>query len=176
MKTEDCFYIGYITKTKGLKGEVQVYFEYDDPEKLTFNPLFADLNGKLVPHFVSSFRLFSNQTGNFYFEDIHSIADAEKLIHKRLYLPNTMKPERDDEPATGTLTGYIVHDKQYGELGEIIDIHQYPQQSVAVVHYQHREIMFPLNDDFIKEIDEDAGVVHVELPDGLVDIYLNQGS
>ena len=29
MKIEEAFYIGYITKTKGLKGEVQLFFEED---------------------------------------------------------------------------------------------------------------------------------------------------
>ena len=47
MKIEDCFYIGYITKTKGLKGEVQVYFEYEEPADLPLDSVFAEINGKL---------------------------------------------------------------------------------------------------------------------------------
>lgn len=174
MNIEDCFYIGYITKTKGLKGEVQVYFEYDEPELLTLNSVFADINGKLVPYFTSSFKLYPNQTGNFYFEDIDTIEKAEKLVRKKLYQPLTVKPERnDDELLITDLRGYIVHDQHYGELGEIIEIHQYPQQFVAVVQYKTREIMFPLNDDLITEIDEESGVVHVNLPEGLIDVYMN---
>lgn len=174
MKPEDCFYIGYITKTKGLKGEVQVFFEYDEPELLTLKSVFADINGKLVPYFISTFRLYPNRTGNFYFDDIDTIEKAEKLIRKKLYLPNSLKPERtDDELLITDLKGYIVHDQRHGELGEIIDIHEYPQQYVAVVHHQNRDIMFPLNDDFITEIDEETGVVHVNLPEGLIDVYLN---
>lgn len=174
MKPEDCFYIGYITKTKGLKGEVQVFFEYDEPQLLTLTSVFADIKGKLVPYFISTFKLYPNRTGNFYFDDINTIENAEKLVRKKLYLPNSLKPERtDDELRITDLKGYIVHDQRHGELGEIIDIHEYPQQYVAVVHHQNRDIMFPLNDDFITEIDEETGVVHVNLPEGLIDIYLN---
>ncbi len=70
MRVEEAFYIGYITKTKGLKGEVQLFFEYDEPELLELDVVFADINGKMVPFFVSSYKLHSNGTGNFYFDDV----------------------------------------------------------------------------------------------------------
>ncbi len=173
MKIEDSFYIGYITKTKGLKGEVQVYFEYPEPEDLELESVFVELNGKLVPFFVSSYKLHPNQTGYFYFDDIDTIDKAEKLVRKKLYQPNSIRPERDeDEFLITDLKGFIAHDDRHGELGEIIEIHEYPQQFVAVVPYRFREIMFPLNDDFIREIDDEEGIVYLTLPEGLIDVYL----
>lgn len=173
MNIEDCFYIGYITKTKGLKGEVQVYFEFDEPEDLTLDSVFAEINGKLVPFFVSAYKLQNNKTGNFYFDDIDTIEKAEALVRKKLYLPNNLKPVRDeDEFLITDLKGFIVHDKLAGELGEITEIHEYPQQYVAVVPYKNKEIMFPLNDDLIVEIDEEKGILRVALPEGLIDLYL----
>ncbi len=173
MKIEDCFYIGYITKTKGLKGELQVYFEYNEPEDLEMESLFAEINGKLVPYFVSSYKLQNNQTGYFFFDDVDSIEKAEKLIRKKLYLPLSLKPETDPDDITYMdLKGYIVHDESHGELGEIIEVHEYPQQFIAVVPYRFREIMFPLNDEIIKSIDPEEGIVEVSLPDGLISVYL----
>jgi 16S rRNA processing protein RimM len=58
-------------------------------------------------------------------------------------------------------------------LGEIIEINEYPQQFVATVSYRNKEVMFPLNEDMIIEIDEDEGTLLVDLPDGLLDIYLS---
>jgi|UniRef100_UPI00404A2C40 16S rRNA processing protein RimM len=173
MKIEDCFYIGYITKTKGLKGEVQVYFEYDEPADLPLESVFAEINGKLVPFFISTYKLQNNQTGNFYFDDIDTIEKAQTLIRKKLYLSNSLKPVReDDEFLITDLKGFIVHDQTVGELGDIIEIHEYPQQFVAVVSYKFKEIMFPLNDDLIVEIDEGKGILKVDLPEGLIDLYL----
>lgn len=173
MKIEDCFYIGYITKTKGLKGEVQVYFEYDEPADLKLDSVFAEINGKLVPFFIASYKLQNNQTGNFYFDDIDSIEKAETLVRKKLYLPNSSKPQRDeDEFLITDLKGFIAHDEKVGELGEIIEIHEYPQQFVAVVPFKNKEIMFPLNEDLIVEIDDENGVLYVDLPEGLIDLYL----
>lgn len=175
MKIEECFYLGYITKTRGLKGEIQVFFEYEEPENLEFKSFFIDINGKLIPYFISSYKLQNNQTGYFFLDDVDTIEKAQKLLRKKIYLPESLKPERnEDEFFITDLKGFIVHDKTYGELGEIIEIHEYPQQYVAVVPYKFREIMFPLTDDFIKEIDEENGIVYMSLPEGLIDVYINQ--
>ena len=173
MKIEDSFYIGYITKTRGLKGEVQAYFEYEEPEELDLDTIFVEINGKLVPFFTSAVKMQANKTAYLYLEDITTIDQAAQLVKKSIYLPNSKTPQRNaDEFRYTDLEGFIVHDANHGELGEIIAIHEYPQQLVAVVAYQFREIMFPLNDDFIDEIDEEAGILHVNLPDGLLDVYL----
>ena len=174
MKIEDSFYIGYITKTKGLKGEVQVYFEFNEFEELELDSVFLEINNKLVPFFTSSYKLQANKTGYFYFEDIDTIEKAEKLVRKKIYLPNNKMPERDEEDFFYTdLKGYLVQDKNHGEIGEIVEVHEYPQQFIAVVPYKFTEIMFPLNDEIIEEIDEENGILKVNLPDGLIEVYTN---
>lgn len=173
MTLEEAFYIGYITKTKGLKGEVQLYFEYDEPELLDLDVVFADMNGKMVPFFVSSFKMQPNQTANIYFDDVDHIDKAQPLLKKKIYLPLTKLPERDDEDFQYTdLKGFVVTDENKGELGKILEVNEYPQQFVATVSYQQKEILFPLNEDMIVEIDEDAETLLVNLPEGLLDIYL----
>ena len=173
MTHEEAFYIGYITKTKWLKGEVQLYFEYDEPELLDLDVVFADFNGKMVPFFVSVCKMQPNNTGNIYFDDIDHIDKAQPLLKKKIYLPLNKMPDRsDDDFHYNDLKGFIVSDETKGELGEIIEINEYPQQFVATISYQNKEIMFPLNEDLIVEIDEDEGTLLVDLPDGLLDIYL----
>ncbi|MNR60372.1 Ribosome maturation factor RimM [compost metagenome] len=58
-------------------------------------------------------------------------------------------------------------------MGEIIEVNEYPQQFVATVLYKETEIMFPLNEDMIIEIDEEEETLLVDLPEGLLDIYLS---
>lgn len=175
MHIDECFYIGYISKTRGLKGEVQLYFEFNDYELLDFDTIFLEIDKKLVPFFISSFKLQTNKTGYFFFEDVDDVDRAKALLRKAVYLPKTKMPERDaDEFYITDLVGYNVRDKHYGELGEIIAINEFPQQDIAVVQYRFRELMFPINDDFIVEIDEEQHILHVDLPTGLVDVY-NEG-
>jgi 16S rRNA processing protein RimM len=174
MTQEEAFYIGYITKTKGLKGEVQLFFEYDEPELLDLDVVFAEINGKMVPFFVSACKLQNNNTGNLYFDDVDHIDKAQVLVKKKIYLPLTKMPDRsDDEFHYFDLKGFTVSDETQGELGEIIDVNEYPQQFVATVLYKGTEVMFPLNEDMIVEIDEDEETLLVDLPEGLLDIYLS---
>lgn len=174
MTQEEAFYIGYITKTKGLKGELQLFFEYDAPDLLDLDVVFAEINGKMVPFFVAAYKLQQNSTGNFYFEDIDHIDKAQALVKKKVYLPLAKMPDRSDEDFHyNDLQGFVVSDETHGELGEVIAVNEYPQQFVATVLYKGTEIMFPLNEDMIIEIDEDEETLLVDLPEGLLDIYLS---
>jgi 16S rRNA processing protein RimM len=174
MTKEEAFYIGYITKTKGLKGEVQLYFEFEDYESLELDVVFAEMNGKMVPFFVATHKIYPNSTGLFYFDDIDHIDKAQALLKKKIYLPLSKMPERDEDEFFYTdLKGFIAVDETLGELGEIIEVNEYPQQFVATVHYKNRDILFPLNEDFIVEIDDEENILHLDLPEGLLDIYLD---
>ncbi|TCK82987.1 ribosome maturation factor RimM [Albibacterium bauzanense] len=175
MDYNESFKIGYITKTRGLKGEIQLFFEFKDPDLLDLDLIFIEINRQLVPFFVSSYKLQSNNTGYFFLEDIDHIDKAQELLRKSVFLPNTKMPEREEgEFLIEDLKGFNVFDSNYGELGVILEINEYPQQFVATVSYQSQEVLFPLSDDFIEEIDEEKKELHINLPDGLLDVYLNQ--
>lgn len=173
MEPKESFYIGYISKTRGLKGEVQLFFEFDDYQALELDVLFLEINHRLVPFFVESLKLQSNRTAYVFFEDIDHIDKAQPLVRKKVYLPSSKRPERDpDDFRITDLKGFAVYDSTYGQLGEIIDIHEYPQQHVAAVNYKGNELMFPLTSQLILSIDADKRRIDVDLPEGLVDVYL----
>jgi hypothetical protein len=73
MDIENYFEIGYITKTRGLKGEVQVNFTFDQPEKLKIKSVFIEISKKLVPYFVANYKIPMPMIGYFNFEDIDHI-------------------------------------------------------------------------------------------------------
>jgi len=47
------------------------------------------------------------------------------------------------------------------------------QQLIAAVTYKGCEVLFPLNEEIIKGIDVVKEVVLIDLPEGLLDIYLD---
>jgi len=173
MTTEDYFQIGTITKTRGLKGELQVYIAFDEPEKLKFNSLFIELAGKLVPYFVTFFKLPLKNVAYLLLEDVDTIEKASLLVKKNVFLPNKIKPKKKkNEFGLKDLLHFIAVDEDEGELGEIIEIQEFPQQLIATVAYKNQEVLFPLNESIIKSIDVVKGVVLVGLPEGLLDVYL----
>ncbi|RCH54921.1 16S rRNA processing protein RimM [Mucilaginibacter hurinus] len=174
MKVEDCFRIGSILKTRGLKGEMQLYVDFERLDTIKFNSLFVDMAGKLVPYFVKSIKYPMPGTVYLNLEDIDTVEKASPLVKKNLYLPNKLKPEIDEDNFTlFDLMGFIAIDEYEGELGGIIDVQEYPQQIIATVRYKNREVLFPLNEEIIKGIDVNQGVVNIDLPEGLLDIYLD---
>jgi 16S rRNA processing protein RimM len=174
MITDDYFKVATILKARGLKGELQLYVDFDGLEKIKYNAVFIDVAGKLVPYFVSSVKYPMGNTAYLNLEEVDHLDKTAQLVKKDIYLPNKLKPKRKKEEFTlKDLQGFLAVDETHGELGEIIDVIEYPQQTIASVHYQHREVLFPLNAAFIKGIDVEGGEVYLDLPEGLLDVYLN---
>jgi len=172
MDLANSFYIGYISKTRGLKGEVQLFFEFDDYKALTLDTLFVEIDHRLVPFFVERVSMQSNRTAYLFLEDVDHVDKARALVRKQVYLSNDKRPERDpDDFRVTDLKGYAVFDRALGDMGVIREIHEYPQQYIATVIYQGNEVMFPLNDVLIVSIDKENKTLEVDLPEGLVDVY-----
>ena len=173
MTTDDCFRLGTITKTRGLKGELQVFIAFDEPEKLKLNSLFIEISGKLVPYFIKLFKLPQKNVAYLQLEDVDTIEKAAALVKKDILLPNKVKPKKKKSDfGLKDLIQFIAVDVNEGELGEIIEIHEFPQQLIATVSYKNQEVLFPLNESIIKSIDVVKGVVLVDLPEALLDVYL----
>lgn len=173
MKQDDFVEVAYITKTHGLKGEVQVAFSYDEPEKLKIKSVFIDFNGKMVPHFVSHYKISQKQLAYFLFEDIDHIDKAQALVKKKIFLFKKLMPKREKEDFSFyDLEGFNAFDVLQGELGEIVEVREYPQQFLATVNYKEKEVLFPLSDDLIENIDIENKTIKINLPEGLLDIYL----
>lgn len=174
MKSEEFVEIGYITKTHGLKGELQVVFNYPDPKKLKLNTVFVDVNGKMVPYFVDNFKLSQQSMGYFLFEDINHIDKAQPLVKRKVFLSKDKMPKKKKEEFSYfDLEGFTVIDESSGNLGEILSVKEYPQQFLATVTYKEREALFPLSEDFIKNLNIEGKTLVTNLPDGLLDVYLD---
>ncbi|MBD1428239.1 ribosome maturation factor RimM [Sphingobacterium litopenaei] len=172
MTIEESFYIGYVSKTRGLKGEVQLFFEFEDYNELDLDVIFLEVNKKLVPYFVDTIKLQKNSTAYATFEDVDHIDKAQALVRRKVYLPNDKMPERDPDDFRWTdLVGFLVIDEEHGELGEIIEVREMPQQFIATVDMDGKDLMFPLSEDLILGIDAEEEIIEVDLPEGLVDLY-----
>jgi 16S rRNA processing protein RimM len=175
MKIDDCFRVGSILKTKGLKGEMQIYVDFDGLDAIKFDALFVDIAGKLIPYFLTSIKYLQKNNAYLNLEDVDTIEKAALLVKKDIYLPNKLKPKKKKAEFTlNDVKGFIAVDETHGELGEILEVQEYPQQLIAVVQYKNKEVMFPLNLDIIKGIDVEGGEIYVDLPEGLLDVYLSE--
>lgn len=173
MLNSNYFSIGYISKTRGLKGELQIYLEVDNPQDYkNMESLFLEINQKPVPFFVSKLLLQKNIM-YVYLEDVNHIDKAKVFVGKSVYILEKNKPANTNDDSHKLLIGFLVHDKNQGELGVIKSIQELPSQLVANMLFQNKDVLFPLNEQFVTSIDKKNKIIHVDLPDGLIELYLS---
>ena len=174
MLNDDYFSIGYISKTRGLKGELQLYLEVENPQDYkNMESLFLEINQKPVPFFVEKL-LINKNIVYIYVEDIDHIDKAKTLVGKAAYVHIKNKPKNTNEDSHKALIGFTVIDEQLGELGVINAIQELPSQLIANMMYQNKEVLFPLNDQFVTSINKKSKIINVDLPVWLLDIYLSK--
>lgn len=175
MNLDACYQLGYIVRTHGVKGQVVAFFDVDYPEDYEeLESVFLHINGKLVPFFIDALDLQPDGRIILKFEDVNSIAEAEKLKSVALYLPLNSLPELDeDQFYFHEVIGYTVVDETLGELGIIKEIYEMPFQDLMGMEYKGAEVLIPVQDDLILRADKVNLKLYVNLPEGLVDIYIN---
>lgn len=174
MTTAGFFTIGYVSKTKGLKGELLLKLEADHSEEYQqTESVFLEIKGKPVPFFVLSYRVQpGGKTAVLLLEDVDTVEKARELIGVPVLLPLSEKVQTETLPFA-ELEGFKVSDQAAGPLGTIREIVHYPGHSVAVLTYREREVMIPLNEALIGKVDKQKKELFVNLPEGLLEIYLD---
>ncbi|MGB1217152.1 MAG: ribosome maturation factor RimM [Saprospiraceae bacterium] len=160
--------IGYTGKPHGLDGEIKIILKEDYYiEDILENGMFFILEkGQYLPYFVEGIRGGLLMTS---IEDMETKEDAAKIAKKPIYLK-----EKDLIPREiveeETLVGYTIKDVNLGEIGEIEHIEELPQQEIAMLEKNGKDIMIPLNDSFILSMDDEKKMILMELPEGLLDL------
>ncbi|MBW6498273.1 MAG: ribosome maturation factor RimM [Bacteroidales bacterium] len=177
MKQDDCYYLGYVTKTFGYKGEVFIFLDVDDPSYYKeLESVFILLGGKLIPFFVQKISLRPNSPEAVVrFQDVDTPEKAQHLAGSELYLPlELLPPLKGNAFYFHEIVGYEVIDKQYGDLGKITGVLEFPGNPVFQIQAGKKEVLIPANDQIIERLDRQNKKIHINAPEGLIDLYLNE--
>ncbi len=183
MRKEECFYLGKIAKKFSFKGEVLIYLDTDEPELYeNMESVFVELGKNLVPFFIENSALHKNDFLRVRFEDVTTEDDADEILGSAVYLPLSMLPK-----LTGNkfyfheVIGFEVEDKRLGMVGVIQSINDSSAQPLFEVikgdvdssgREQAKQILIPMIDHFLVEIDRKNKKVKMDLPEGLIEMYL----
>lgn len=175
MKKEDCFYLGRIVKKYSFKGELLAKLDTDQPELYEhLDAMFVQVRNNLIPFFIESSQLHKSDLLRIKFEDVDSEADADALIKSELYLPLEFLPKLDGNKFYfHEVIGFNITDKTFGNIGVIKAINDSTAQALFEVDRDGIEILIPMNDEFIVEVNRTAKTITVETPPGLIDLYLS---
>lgn len=175
MKKSDCFLLGRIVKVNKKTAEVIIATDVDDPTAHVDNEvLFIEIDGGLVPFFTSQMELSGDDTYRLFFEDWGDPVKAQRLVGCKTFLPLTkLNALQDDQFYYHDLIGFHLTDKKLGNIGTIAEIFETPEQTLLQVFFKETEILIPLADDFFVSINKAKKRLTLDMPDGLIDLYLD---
>lgn len=174
MRKEDCFYLGKIAKKFSFKGEVLIYLDTDEPELYeNMESVFVEFNKDLIPFFIENSALHKNDFLRVKFEDVESEEEADKMIGCEIYLPLNMLPKLEGNKFYfHEVIGFEIEDKRVGVFGKIVSINDTSAQPLFEVENGSVEILVPMIDEFLVKIDRENKKVIMDLPEGLIEMYL----
>lgn len=171
MKKEDCFFLGYISRKHGYKGEVNLKLE--NPAKYKeLDHLFIEMNGNLVPFFIDSFRLKKEGIALVKLEEVNTEEEAQSLIGKEVFLKLEFLDDSQENQLLA-LIGFSAIDATHGELGKVEDILDNSAQQLFCITEGEREILIPITEEFIEKIDPASRTIYLQTPEGLIDLFLD---
>jgi 16S rRNA processing protein RimM len=174
MRKEECFYLGKIAKKFSFKGDVLIYLDTDEPELYNnLESVFVECNKHLVPFFIENCSLHKNDFLRVHFEDVNSEEDADVILGNGIYLPLKMLPKLSGNKFYfHEVVGFEIEDQRLGVFGVIQAVNDTTAQPLFEVLNGNVEMLIPMIDHFLVKIDRANKKVIMNLPEGLVEMYL----
>ncbi len=167
----DLLEAGKIVNTHGLRGEVKVVPWTDHPED------FENIEYVFVKKKTGDERLdiesvrYQKNNVLLKFSQIKDISEAEKYKELTLYAPREMFELEEGAHFIADLLGLDVMDIDTGEkIGVIADVFNTGSNDIYDVKREGKKnLLIPVIDDVVKEIDTDGGYVKIFMMEGLDD-------
>jgi 16S rRNA processing protein RimM len=155
MLKEECFFLGTIVGKYSFKGEILAKLDTDSPNTyLNMESLLIETPQGLVPYFIDRSQLHKSSLLRVKFEGIDSENEAEALIKKDLFLPlNMLPPLEGNQFYYHEITGFTAIDQMDKEIGIIKNVNDSGPQPLFVIDADDTEILIPVHDNFIKNLD-----------------------
>lgn len=173
MSSNQFIEIGTIQRTHGVSGEFQVVWNDDFYlEEQNLESVFIEFDEIPVPFFILSIRSKGEDKALIKLEDVEDVNIANELVGLKLLLPAD-QVEQSDELLMSDLIGFTLISNHGQLVGKIIDYQEYQSNAVfTITHQSGAEVMIPAADELILEINTEGKTIVMEIPDGLIDLYL----
>jgi 16S rRNA processing protein RimM len=172
MKIEDCFYLGKISKPFSYKGEVVLFLDVDEPQDYAeLDGVYVSINKKLVLYTIKSIRI-NNNKAVVRFDGVE-YEDLERLIGRELFLPlELLPPLEGNKFYFHEIIGFGVIDQEKGDIGTITAVYENAPQPLLSIDCEGKEILLPIIDEIIINVNREERIMEVKSPEGLIDLYL----
>lgn len=168
------FHIGQLSAVHGTEGELLLKHSLGKKTALKeVQALFVeDRKDSFLPYFVQSARAKDASHVYVKLEGVNTREEGLLLLKKGVYLQEEDFHRQASSAAPLSLLGFQVEDQRYGPVGEIAEIIEMPLQVLAKVLVDGKELLLPVNEQTLLKIDRKKRMVQLDLPEGLLEIYL----
>lgn len=170
-RVEKGTYLGKLLKTHGTRGDlIWQHGFHSNIDLPSWEAIMVELHEQsFIPFFIENIKSQDETHFIIKLEEIDSKEIAADLVGKNVYASPTIKMNVHDlKMSSRNYIGFQLWHKN-NFLGEIIDFIQ-QGQALFLINYNQKEIFIPAHEDFIIEENHDKKQIHVNLPDGLLDL------
>jgi 16S rRNA processing protein RimM len=155
-----------------------MFLDVDYPEDYEdMDSVYVEIKGELVPYFISRFNLQKQNNAIVTFEDVDTIEKAQALVGSSLYLSlDELQELGEEEFYYHEIKGYTVVDETKGVLGLVKEVYALNGQDLIAMDYQGVEVLIPTAEDIVLKADKVNKQLFVHLPEGLLEVYLDNSS
>ncbi|MBL6648870.1 MAG: 16S rRNA processing protein RimM [Flavobacteriaceae bacterium] len=171
MNKQDFYYLGKIVSKYSFKGELLLKIESDEINFKELKSIFIEIDGSLVPFKINKLQLHKSSLLRFSVEGVDNEIKADRVIKSEVFLPiNDLPPLSENKFYYHEISGFKVIDNNLGEIGKVMSVNDQTSQPVLIVKKNEKEIMIPLVDEFLIEVDRKEKKLIFELPDGITNL------
>jgi 16S rRNA processing protein RimM len=125
----------------------------------------------LLPYFPTEAKARNSSETLLRFDGIHTPERARGLLKKRVWLPASSARGLTARNAPISLLGFmVVVDGE--DLCKVLEVIEQPHQILLRGEVSGKEVLLPLNESTLVEIDHEGLKVMLDLPEGLLEVYL----
>lgn len=152
-------------------------FSDDLSDYKTLESVFVEIKQKQIPFFLNSFSFATQKRCILSFDDVTDVNQAKALVGCDVYIAADKMAEADEGRMTyQSIMGFEVVDSFQGKLGVISNFFQKTGQDLLMMDYKDAEVLIPVTEEIILSVDTKNKQVLTALPEGLIEIYLNEDS
>ncbi|MFN3939820.1 MAG: ribosome maturation factor RimM, partial [Chitinophagales bacterium] len=161
--------IGYVVRTHGVKGHLRIAFNENIKALSTSEALFFLIQEKYVPYFIEEIDYLQDGNALVLLEELHAKEVAGKLARHKIYGPAGYILEENPVVELPYL-GYTIIDLHAGLLGEITGVTDMAEYFLVQINQDGKELLIALHSDIITKMDTTKKILHIQAPEGFLDM------
>ena len=151
--------IGKIFKAHGLKGDVKIYSNIDLVQFVSSGDfIYINNDENYIPFKIKELKHFKKNIYLVAFKEIDHIQKIDNLINCEIFSNNKEIFSVEEK----NYHGFEVEDIQFGNIGKVSNKIQTSNYSVLVVKKESREVLIPMHDNFVLEINDEKIKVKID--------------